>query len=115
MFAAFCDYATITIYVQVFVGTKFSFLLDKYGGMGLLDHPVTMFNFKKKTVTLAGVDQWVEQQPENQKVTGSGSVPSQGTCLGCGPGPQLRGMEGATNRCFSPSISASIALSLKSK
>ena len=37
---------------------------------------------------LAGVAQWVEHQPANGKV--EGSIPSQGTCLGCGPDPQLR-------------------------
>ena len=35
---------------------------------------------------LAGVAQGTEQQPESQRV--AGSIPSQGTCLGCGPGPQ---------------------------
>ena len=35
---------------------------------------------------LAGVAQWIEHRPENQRV--GGSIPSQGTCLGCGPGPQ---------------------------
>ena len=34
---------------------------------------------------LAGVAQWIERQPANQRVTGS--IPSQGTRLGCGPGP----------------------------
>ena len=37
---------------------------------------------------LAGVTQWIERQPVNKKVTGS--IPSQGTCLGCGTGPHLR-------------------------
>ena len=36
---------------------------------------------------LAGVAQWVECRSVNQKVTGS--IPSQDTCLGCGPGLQL--------------------------
>ena len=36
---------------------------------------------------LAGVAQWTEHQPENLKVTGL--IPSQGTCLGFRPGPQL--------------------------
>ena len=40
----------------------------------------------KTTVALAGVAQWIEGQPVNQRV--SGSLPSQGTCLGCRPGPQ---------------------------
>ena len=35
---------------------------------------------------LAGVAQWIESWPVNQRVTGS--IPSQGTCLGCWPGLQ---------------------------
>ena len=35
---------------------------------------------------LAGVVQWIECQPANQRV--AGSIPSQGSCLGCGPCPQ---------------------------
>ena len=35
---------------------------------------------------LAGVAQWIEREPTNQRV--AGLIPSQGTCLGCGPGPQ---------------------------
>ena len=34
---------------------------------------------------LAGVAQWIEHSPANQKITGS--IPSQGTCLGCRYGP----------------------------
>ena len=41
---------------------------------------------KYKHFALAGVAQWIEHQPVNQRVTSS--IPSQGTCLGCGPGPQ---------------------------
>ena len=41
----------------------------------------------KKTIpALAGVAQWIELLPENQRV--GSLIPSQGTCLGCGPGPQ---------------------------
>ena len=40
----------------------------------------------KDNMALAGVAQWIEHGPENQRV--AGSIPSQGTCLGCGPGPQ---------------------------
>ena len=36
--------------------------------------------------SLAGVAQWIEHQPVNQRV--AGWIPSQGTCLGCRPGPQ---------------------------
>ena len=35
---------------------------------------------------LAGIAQWIECQSANQRVTGS--IPSQGTCLGFGPSPQ---------------------------
>ena len=41
---------------------------------------------KKLDVALAGLAQWIEHRPMNQRVTGS--IPSQGTLLGCGPGPQ---------------------------
>ena len=42
-------------------------------------------SFKISFVALAGIAQWIERRPANQKV--SGSIPSQGTCLGCRPGP----------------------------
>ena len=40
----------------------------------------------KKCAALAGVAQWVECWPANQTVTGS--IPSEGICLGCRPSPQ---------------------------
>ena len=47
----------------------------------------TMYNhIKLYTVVLAGVAQWIEHWPGNHRI--AGSIPSQGTCLGCGPGPQ---------------------------
>ena len=49
---------------------------------------------------LAGVARWIEGQPANQGVT------SQGTCLGCGPGPLL----GARER--QPHIDVSLPLFL---
>ena len=55
----------------------------------LSHHPFYFYShhcFKKKFPVLAGVAQWIEHWPANQKV--AGSIPSQGTCLGCGPGPQ---------------------------
>ena len=36
--------------------------------------------------SLADVAQWIEHRPLNQRV--ASSIPSQGTCLGCMPGPQ---------------------------
>ena len=38
--------------------------------------------------TVVGVAQWIELQTENQRV--NGSIPSQGTGLGCETGPQHR-------------------------
>ena len=40
----------------------------------------------KNTAALAGVAQWIERRPANQKV--ASLIPSEGTCLGCEPGPQ---------------------------
>ena len=40
----------------------------------------------KRERALAGVAQWVDSWPLNQRV--GGSIPKQGTCLGCWPGPQ---------------------------
>ena len=39
---------------------------------------------------LAGVAQWIECRPVNHRV--ASSIPNQGTCLGCRPGPQLVGV-----------------------
>ena len=50
------------------------------------------FNYRQKiffltcTTALVGVAQWIGHRPVNQRVTGS--IPSQGTCLGCRPGFQ---------------------------
>ena len=56
----------------------------------LTSHPVLTVQLgetlKMPPVTLAGVAQWIEHWPANQRVTGL--IPSQGTCLGCRPGPQ---------------------------
>ena len=41
---------------------------------------------KSKTSSLAGVTLQIKHQPVNPKITGS--IPSQGTRLGCEPGPQ---------------------------
>ena len=43
------------------------------------------------TSALAGVAQWIECQPANQRV--ADSIPSQGTCLGFRPGPQWEAHE----------------------
>ena len=45
---------------------------------------------KYNQIALAGVAQWLECHPENQGVTGS--IPSQGTCLGYGARSPVGGM-----------------------
>ena len=45
-------------------------------------------NKASRKYTLAGRFQWIEHQPANQRVTSS--IPSERTCLGCGPGQVLR-------------------------
>ena len=54
-----------------------------------------LFNLLHRTLTrkasLAGVAQWIECQPVNQRV--AGSIPSQDTCLGYGPRPRLGACE----------------------
>ena len=57
-------------------------------------------------MALAGVAQWIEHGPANQRV--AGSIPSQGTFLGCRPGPQLGAWEGQ------PHIDISLPLSFPS-
>lgn len=39
----------------------------------------------KSDDALAGMAQWTEHWPVNQEIMGS--IPYQGTCLGCGPDP----------------------------
>ena len=53
--------------------------------------------------------QWVGHRPTNQKAAGSN--PGQGTCLGCGPGPLLGGMQEATNEMFLSHINVSLPFS----
>ena len=68
---------------------------------------------KYKIFTPAGVAQWIERQPANQRL--AGSIPSQGMCLGCGPGPQSRAHERQPHIDVSLSLSPSFPLSLKIK
>ena len=76
-------------------------------------------HFKKLFIfsALAGVAQWIECRPVNQK--GTGSIPSQGTCLACRPGPWLGVYKrqlmdvSLSHRCFSPSLSPFLPFSLK--
>ena len=67
-------------------------------------HQIYVQGMKNREAALGGMAQWSEYQPENQRVTGS--IPSQGTCLGCGPDPQ----KGARER--QPPIDVSLPLFL---
>ena len=51
----------------------------------ITEHGKTILS--KVPLALASMAQWIECWPENKKVTSL--IPSQGTCLGCRPGPQL--------------------------
>ena len=80
-------------------------------------YAVAFHNVRKYLfLALTGVAQWVDH-PANQKV--AGSIPSQGTCLGCGPGPQLGVHErqlidvSFAHQYFSPSFSLPCPLSKK--
>ena len=41
---------------------------------------------ERNVLTLAGVAQWTDHRPVNQRV--ASLIPGEGTCLGCRPGPQ---------------------------
>ena len=59
-----------------------------------------LFHLFKINWALAGVAQWIERWPANQRV--AGSIPSQGTCLGFCPGLLVGGTREATiHWCFS--------------
>ena len=69
--------------------------------------------FKNIFLALAGVAQCIEYWLLDQKVTGS--TPSQGTCLGCRPGPQLGACERQLIDVSSPiSMFLSLSFSLPS-
>ena len=74
-----------------------------------------MTRTKKVSWTVTGVAQLVGRHPAKQKV--AGSVPSQGTGLDCGFGPQVGAYEkqlihvSLSHRCLSPSLSSSLPLS----
>ena len=60
---------------------------------------------------MAGVAQWTERWPANQRVTGL--IPSQGTCLGFRPGPQKGVHKRQTHIDVSLPFSPSLPLCLK--
>ena len=73
-------------------------------------HWCNMYFVWKYQAALSGVVPLVRHHSAKQKAT-AGSIPSQGTCLGCGFGPQVRVRGEAIDRCFSH-INASLPLFL---
>ena len=61
-----------------------------------------------KKIALDGVAQWIESRPANQRVTSL--IPSQGTCQGCRPGPQLGMRKRQPHIDFSPSLPLSLKI-----
>ena len=71
-------------------------------------------NTQKSIAALAGVAQWTECLPANQRV--AGLIPSQGTCMDYRPGPQLGCARGNHTLMFlSLPFSLPSSLSLKKK
>ena len=54
-------------------------------GLDLIQRVAESLLRKWRLEALAGVAQWIERGPVNQRI--AGLIPSQGTCLGCRPGP----------------------------
>ena len=65
----------------------------------------------ERELSLVGVAEWIKYRPVNQRV--AGLIPSQGTCLGCRPGPQYGVSERQPHIDVSLSLSPSLLLSLK--
>ena len=73
----------VTVWVYIGVAN------EKNDAVGYIPYNLLCsFFFKVYSIVLAGVAQWIECRPVNQRV--AGSIPSQGTCLGYRPNPQLR-------------------------
>ena len=83
-----------------------SLVFTSKGCQGLL---VPTMQLKLMHLTLAGVAQWIECRPVNQRVIGL--IPSQVTCLDCRPGSPVRGMGGNHTLIFL-SLSFSLPFSL---
>ena len=74
-FKAFCNWNYCSKYRIVFTKSVGQRIITKF------------LNLKKGQRDVTGRAQWVEHRPANWEVTGL--IPSQDTCLGCGPGLQL--------------------------
>ena len=82
-FFCFCFFKAHTSYFYEVKCIDLSFIASFIVGcVTFSEKPSLTLRLKKKKSALAGVAQWIEHQPANQRV--AGSIPSQGTCLGCG-------------------------------
>ena len=70
------------IYVETYGVVQFKYMQFVYVNYT----SVTLRKKNHQKSALAGVAQWVECQTVKQKAVGS--IPSQGTCMGCRPSPQ---------------------------
>ena len=94
-------------------------LLKTFQILGLSDnykflkHPLLnhLSLLKTSIFTLAGIAQWIEHQPVNQRVTGL--ILSQGTYLGCRPCPQWGVHERQPHIDVSLPLSPSFSLKIK--
>ena len=85
--SSFFDFWFLNFYPKCSLMSEIKKFIISFSSWSVWRSQSSNISFKKHFLALAGVSQWIERRPVNQKV--SGSVPSQGTCLGCGPGPQL--------------------------
>ena len=85
-----CMVLTHDILQQFSSKTHLQWTRMRYGKRGCLSS-YSISRVYKILSHLTGVAQWIECWPANQSITGW--IPSQGTRLGCGPGPQLGACE----------------------
>ena len=105
-----------TCYISMFLHSNIKIILNgkiRVENCMLTTIRITFLNL---CAALAGVAQWTGNQPANWGVTSS--IPSQGTSLGCGPGPHLgtckkQPINVSLVHYFFPSLSSSLLLSLK--
>ena len=75
-----------TYITNIHIYTHMHIHIHTYTGWDKSTFTVVHMENNRIIITLAGVAQWIERWPANQSV--AGSIPSQGTCLGCRSGPQ---------------------------
>ena len=92
----------ITIQIHTFL--KYKVKAWQYKPYGPLLKYIHIYIYTHTHMALAGMAHWIKHQPANQSV--AGSIPSQGTPLGCRLGPQV-------GECERPSTLMFLSLFLK--